>query len=382
LAQDLATACEDFAVISSSPADLKAIVLYACSGSLGHKTLAENYATHLRAFGIDAVAVDVLQVDSYPTFSTFASVYFWVLKFLPGVWRWCYQHWPKLPLVNSIRLRLLPRRFKQTRKLLCSSRWDLIISTHPVSSGIVNDLKRNHHVEAPLWIAFSDWHVQPFWIFPEADRYLVPLTEQRNALELLGIPKRKIDVLGMLLSPKYYLTNLQLNDQSSFSNKNRPTSIVLVAGGKGWQLESVLQQLHTLNAKLIVISGSKERKKELEEFLKARRCPSSWKVVGFVNPIELMAQADLIITKPGGLSSAEVLQLGRPLLLLCGMPGHEEENARVLSRHGVCWLERLNELPGTLAHFMSVGFPTNPSRVQFRRSPDLFRKVIADEFSI
>ncbi len=364
-----------------STADLKAIVLYACSGSLGHKTLAENYATYLRAFGIEAVALDVLQVDSYPTFSRFASVYFWVLKFLPGVWRWCYQHWPKLPLVNSIRLRLLPRRFKRTRKLLCSSKWDLIISTHPVSSGIVNDLKRNNRVQAPLWIAFSDWHVQPFWVFPEADRYLVALTEQRNALEQLGISKRKIDVLGMLLSPKYYSTKPQ-TEKCSSANTNSQTCIVLIAGGKGWQLESVLQQLHRLNAKLIIISGSEQRKNELEQFLKVRRCPSSWKVMGFVNPIELMAEADLVITKPGGLSSAEVLQLGRPLLLLHGMPGHEEENARVLSRHGVFWLERLNELPEALAHFMSIGFPAIESKVRSRRTPDLFRKVIADEFSI
>lgn len=382
MAQNLATACKDFAVIFTPQLRLRAIVLYACSGSLGHKTLAENYATQLRELGIEAVAVDVLQVDSYPAFRGFASVYFWVLEFLPAVWRWCYQHWPKLPLVNSIRLRLLPRRFRHTRKLIRSANLDLIISTHPVSSGIVNDLKRNGHVEARLWIAFSDWHVQPFWVFPEADRYLVPLSEQRNALELLGVPKEKIEVVGMLLSPKYYGESRAADKGSSAKTNEKSKSIVLVAGGKGWQLESVLEQLHTIDANLVIISGSEERKNELERFLKARRCPSGWRVVGFVDPVQLMTEADLIISKPGGLTSAEALELGRPLLLLCAMPGHEEENARVLSRHGVRWLKRLNELSSLLAHFTNVGFPTTESTRQLRRSPDLFRQLIADEFSV
>ena len=161
----------------------RAVVLYACTGSLGHRVLAENYAEFLKSVGVEAMAVDVLQLDNRSTFRRYSKLYFWVLRFVPCMWRWLYRHWRMVPGIDVFRRDVLPRRFKVTQQLLCSAKPDLVISTHPVSTGIVSHLKKKGRIASPLWTTFSDWHVQPFWMFPEVNRYLVPLAQQRTALE-------------------------------------------------------------------------------------------------------------------------------------------------------------------------------------------------------
>jgi processive 1,2-diacylglycerol beta-glucosyltransferase len=48
-----------------------------------------------------------------------------------------------------------------------------------------------------------------------------------------------------------------------------------------------------------------------------------------------MACADLVITKPGGLSTSECLVMGLPMVLINPIPGQEERNAAVLLQEGV-----------------------------------------------
>jgi processive 1,2-diacylglycerol beta-glucosyltransferase len=333
---------------------LRAIVLYACSGSLGHRGLAENYCQLLDSLGIQATVVDVLQLDRHRTFQWYSGLYFWVLKKIPELWRWFYRHWTKVPLLDFIRLDILPKRFVATSQFLCAVAPDLVISTHPVSTGIVSKLKKQGRITCPLWIAFSDWHVQPFWIFPEAARYLVPLSRQRIELKLLGV-RADVNVVGMLLRKEYYepLPPGTIPDSST----ERSKIIVVISGGKGWALESVLGHLRDVAAKVYIIAGSSCRKTQIEKFLAAGSYGREWVILGFVDPLSYLHEADLVIAKPGGLSTAEVLQLAKPLLLVSAMPGHEEENAQVLSACGIRWVKRLEELPCLINQYLMFGAP-------------------------
>jgi processive 1,2-diacylglycerol beta-glucosyltransferase len=61
---------------------------------------------------------------------------------------------------------------------------------------------------------------------------------------------------------------------------------------------------------------------------------------------ELMAVADLIITKPGGLTTSEALALGKPLFILNPIPGQEAANSDFLLEHGAAAkANRVEDLP-------------------------------------
>jgi processive 1,2-diacylglycerol beta-glucosyltransferase len=77
-------------------------------------------------------------------------------------------------------------------------------------------------------------------------------------------------------------------------------------------------------------------------------------VLGFSeNMHELMAAADLILTKPGGLTSSEALASGRPMLILNPIPGQESANSDFLLENGAAAkLNRLVDLPFRLEQLL------------------------------
>jgi processive 1,2-diacylglycerol beta-glucosyltransferase len=102
----------------------------------------------------------------------------------------------------------------------------------------------------------------------------------------------------------------------------------------------------------VVVAG---RNEELRRELAAadRRHPTH--VLGFVtNMHELMAVADLIISKPGGLTTSEALASGRPLFVINPIPGQEAANSDFLLEHGAAVkVNRIEDLPYKLAQILA-----------------------------
>jgi processive 1,2-diacylglycerol beta-glucosyltransferase len=98
------------------------------------------------------------------------------------------------------------------------------------------------------------------------------------------------------------------------------------------------------------------RNQELRRELAAQDRKHPTQVLGYAtNMHELMAVADLIITKPGGLTTAEVLALGRPLLIVNPIPGQEAANSDFLLEHGAAAkVNRTEDLPFRLEQLLGT----------------------------
>jgi len=105
------------------------------------------------------------------------------------------------------------------------------------------------------------------------------------------------------------------------------------------ELDKIAREFQT-----VVVCG---RNEELRRELAAQDRRSPTRVLGFAsNMQELMAVADLIITKPGGLTSSEALAMGKPLLILDPIPGQEAANSDFLLEHGAAAkVNRVEDLP-------------------------------------
>ena len=87
------------------------------------------------------------------------------------------------------------------------------------------------------------------------------------------------------------------------------------------------------------------------------------KIVGFVDHIDkLLDAADLLITKPGGITCFEALSKGVPMLIYKPIPGHEENNSNHLVKHELAvrihlleevdgWIEKWLCVPNTFERF-------------------------------
>ena len=94
---------------------------------------------------------------------------------------------------------------------------------------------------------------------------------------------------------------------------------------------------------------------EFNQIVKIANKTNFIKVFEFVNNVpELMAVSDVVITKPGGLTTTESLVSGLPMIIINPIPGQEEENAQFLKHSNVgIWLKKQMNITETISNFLS-----------------------------
>jgi processive 1,2-diacylglycerol beta-glucosyltransferase len=120
--------------------------------------------------------------------------------------------------------------------------------------------------------------------------------------------------------------------------------VLMAAGGAGvGDLPSMVERVLSIRGagsdfQVIAVAGRNAAAHTSLQAMAQQR-PDRLVAIGFTNEMEkLMAAADLVVTKPGGLTISECLALGKPMLLVSPIPGQEEHNAGFLMEEGAAWL--------------------------------------------
>lgn len=182
----------------------------------------------------------------------------------------------------------------------------------------------------------TDFEAHAFWIEPCVDLYCVATEETKGRLVARGVPAESIEVTGIPIAQKFS----QPVDAAAVRRRlgirdDLPTLLVLSGGFGMGPVGSILEALDRVSRELqtLVVCG---RNQELREQIAPLDRTHPTRVLGFAgNMQELMAVADLIVTKPGGLTSSETLAVGRPMLIVNPIPGQESANADFLLERGV-----------------------------------------------
>jgi processive 1,2-diacylglycerol beta-glucosyltransferase len=132
--------------------------------------------------------------------------------------------------------------------------------------------------------------------------------------------------------------------------------LLVLSGGFGMgpvhEIVAELDKVHS-EFQVVVVSG---RNEELRRKLATQDRKHPTQVLGFVtNMHELMAISDLVISKPGGLTTSEALAAGRPLLILNPIPGQEAANSDfLLERGAAAKVNRVEDLPYRLEGLLAT----------------------------
>jgi processive 1,2-diacylglycerol beta-glucosyltransferase len=190
------------------------------------------------------------------------------------------------------------------------------------------------------------------WLCRHYEQYFVAIDETRAHLEELGVPASKVSVTGIPVDPVFATSKdpaamrLKHGLDPDLSRK----TILVSAGGFGvGRIDTMLAALGKLRhpAQIVAVCG---RNRELFEDLSARSATEpldarvKLKPVGFTTEMdELMAASDLIVGKPGGLTTSEALARGLVYVVVNPIPGQEERNSDHLLEEGAAI--RCNNLP-------------------------------------
>lgn len=230
-------------------------------------------------------------------------------------------------------------------KLLQEFNPDYVISTHPFSSQMCAYLKKKGKCTFKLATVTTDYAPHDQWLLyhEETDFFFVAHEGMKQALIEKGIDKNKIYTTGIPLSNRFLEHYDKKQILKDFELQDNKKTVLFFGGGEmGLGKTKTLEILQTLasdfsNLQIVAISGkNKTMNEHFTEIVKQSSREDSIKVLEYTNKVpELMSISDLVITKPGGLTTTESLASGLPIIVINPIPGQEEENAEFLENKKV-----------------------------------------------
>lgn len=319
----------------------------------GHQKAAEAVMEAIRQMDPNiAVEQADLANQAFPLLGRFFNhMYLQFIQRAPFLWDFLYDNPDIDSLTREMRSLLLEISSSRTRKILKAVKPSCIVCTQAVAATILAQEKKKGRLHLPLIGIVTDFGVHRYWIHSEIDLYLVAHEQTRNKLARRGIPKQKILVTGIPILPQFGMTSDQATERKRFGFDPKKKVILIVGGSRGLgAIHDIAASLLPLrkNHQLAVVCGRNDRLRK--RMIKSLRGVENAFVFGYVKEMaSLMKTADLIVTKPGGLTCSEALASHAPLLLIKPLPGQEDRNARFLVRHKAAHILRRNSRNGRAA---------------------------------
>ena len=261
--------------------------------------------------------------------------YMGVVKRTPELWDYLYDN-PDV-LKNTQKLREMIHRFNtgKLKALLDEFKPDAIVCTQAFPCGMIADYKKSFNVSIPLVGVLTDYAPHSYWVYDNVDKYIVPSGEAGKKLINNGIDPSRVEMLGIPIDPKFREPLIADKIRQGMGiDKNIP-AVLIMGGTQGLgPIKDMVKLLDRsgIEMQMIIASGTN---KKLYNWLKSRRFKK--KVLSFSlapNVDELMSISSLVITKPGGITTAEALAKALPMLIVNPLPGQEAINTKFLLKEG------------------------------------------------
>jgi processive 1,2-diacylglycerol beta-glucosyltransferase len=347
----------------------KKILVLSASVGAGHLRAAQAVELALRELAPEAEVqnLDVLELTNAAFRKLYGKAYLDLVNQAPHVLGYLYDLLDRVPSKQrkSDRLRLLVEKMNLGRflRLLRQGGWDVVVNTHFLPAEMLASLRARGEVQTPHFTVTTDFETHRMWVNQPCDHYFTATDEGAAYLVHWGVPAADITVTGIPIHPVFR----HPADRKACLAKHglvgdRPIVLQLAGGFGVGPVEQILDEVLSIEQPLeiVIVAG---RNEELKARLDAKAFAPRHlvHVVGFTQAMdEFMAAADLVVTKPGGLTSSEALARGAAMVIVNPIPGQESRNSDYLLENGAAI--KINHL-GTVA-FKIGQLLAEPARLQ------------------
>jgi processive 1,2-diacylglycerol beta-glucosyltransferase len=319
----------------------------------GHVRAAEavELALKQRAPESTVANYDVLTLMPPPFRKVYSEGYFKMVATTPRILGWLYDATDKPFHQDRLQRQIERAGAVKLLKRIREFDPDVAICTHFLPTALLDRERRKGRCRTQIITVVTDFEVHGMWLSVPSDHYFVATDEARAHLEALGIPEQTITVSGIPTHP----ICAEKKDRAAMRRKHGlredlPAILVSAGGfgaGNGARMIEALIHAKT-PAQIVAVCGKNAvLKSSIEKIARANKNPLPVvNVIGFTTDMdELMAASDLMIGKPGGLTTSESLIKGLAWVVVNPIPGQEERNAIYLLEQGVgVWSDNLHTL--------------------------------------
>jgi processive 1,2-diacylglycerol beta-glucosyltransferase len=284
---------------------------------------------------------DVLEYTTPFYRRVFTSLYGAMIERFPLAWKMVYEQTRRQKLTGYSKRAaawLTGRNSLRLMSAITEYAPDAILCTHFTAAEAVALARRRQQLQVPVCVVLTDYDLHSAWLHRGVDCYCVATEQMATDLRRLELFGAAVHVTGIPIHPLFaqeYPHRPEMRTQLKL-NPGAPT-VLLTGGGCGLGTLNETARLLLQNfptVQIVAVAGNNERMRTLLEQV-AAEFPRLI-VKGYVNNMhDYMAASDLIVTKPGGLTSSECLAMGLPAVISKPIPGQEEHNCEFLIENQV-----------------------------------------------
>ncbi|MFH1269672.1 MAG: glycosyltransferase [Candidatus Omnitrophota bacterium] len=265
------------------------------------------------------------------------SLYMAVIKRTPKIWDYLYDNPAVVKKLESIKKTIHKFNSPKLKNLFDKYRPDAVVCTQAFPCGMVADFKKTYNSDLDLVAVLTDYIPHSYWVYDTINYYITPSDEVSQRLIKKGVPAHKIKPLGIPFDPRFNnsVSNGEVMRKLGL-NQGLPV-LLIMGGGQGLgPIKTLVRSLEKVKSgcqELIVVGNNKKLYKSLKNRIKKyKKNILLFEYVDNIN--ELMSISDIIITKPGGVTTSEALAKKVPMIIVKPIPGQEESNTAYLIKEG------------------------------------------------
>jgi len=320
------------------------LLLVSVSAGAGHVRAAEAIkkmaANNYSELTVDHI--DMMDYVSRPMRAAILDAYELMAMQLPELWRFVYKKTNRP--TQSRAIRELARILNITNagkfyRFVADYQPDSILATHflPAHALVTAPKKFSSHIPTPVSLLMTDYDKHGLLMSPGMAHYFVSTEKMRWKMRQAGIADKIIIVSGIPVDPIFYEVKSAVELKKKYNVSGDKKIVLVLSGGQGLvRLEDIIVTLVDSSQPLAIfaLAGKSESLKNKLEKLQLPE-KHALRIIGWTDDIDnYMRLADVIITKPGGLSTTECITLKKPIIAISPIPGQEEHNVEYILENG------------------------------------------------
>jgi len=240
-----------------------------------------------------------------------------------------------------------------------------VIFTYSAPAQMLASTFRKYSPNIKLSLVVTDYHGHSFYNVPKIDKLFVPNQKVKDELLRAGVEEERISITGIPVNPRFYLKQDASELKAKYGLAAGRKTVLFMASCLLSQpdLIDAVRQMLAFDPKINLVFVASGNKEFYEAITGAFPSQERLTVVNWTDAIdEYMKMSDVVISKAGGLTVSECLNLNKPMILLDPIPGQEERNAEFIEQNGLgVRIASIREIDRALAKIGSLEEKKEPA---------------------
>jgi processive 1,2-diacylglycerol beta-glucosyltransferase len=322
----------------------KLLILYASAGA-GHMQAARALRRVAEETS-SAIATDIDILDYTPGYFKrfYKGSYLEIVKRIPELWGYLYDRsykykYKKPTLTTRLHHVIGNMHLAPLVKYVKDFKPEAIVFTHFLGWDALGSLRKLKVLDVPFYCVVTDFAVHSLWINSHISKYYVATEGEKRVILGHGIDPKSVRVTGIPVNPEFAKPFNKTAIRRKLGLDPKLPIVLMISGRYNLEgYENLLLSFRPVKERLqiVVLAGrDKLLAKKMQNIAKKLK-KAKVKVFGMVdNMHELMAASDIVATKPGGLTTSEVLARKTLMAVIDPIPGQEQRNSDYLLESGV-----------------------------------------------